>query len=168
MKRKSKPFAHTCTHNVISEKWSPEPERQHEEVAGEAGEQLLEACCIGTKVGKCSGHQHPVRMEANNIVLPGIQVRCLHQLGGRKEEIRSPQFFPTEKAANQSNTLLLRNIFHPFKCISNHGSKSCIQSIRNCQTLIARRIDIHAVPAHFYEYRTFTVSFLASLAQFTP
>lgn len=141
-------MAHTCTHNVISEKWSPKPEGQHEQVAGQAGEQLVEACCIGTKIGKPSCHQHPMGMKANNIVLPGIQVSCLHQLGEEKK--RSDHLIiPKEQAAKQTRTLIFNSIFDPFKYISNLVSKSRVQSIWNHPTLMAIYFGAHAGIAHF-------------------
>lgn len=77
--------AHTCTHDVVSEEWGSEPKGQHEQVAGEARKQLSEACSIGAEVGKGSCHQHAVGMEAQDVVLPGVQVSRLHQLGGEKK-----------------------------------------------------------------------------------
>lgn len=76
-------LALTCTHDVVSEERGSEPERQHEQVALEARKQLWEACSIGTEVGEGSCHQHAVGMEAQDVVVSGIQVSGLHQLGKR-------------------------------------------------------------------------------------
>lgn len=110
---------HTCTHNVISEERSPKPEGQHEEVAGDAREQLSEARCVGTKIGKGSCHQHTVGMKANHIVLPGIEVSCLHQLG--EDRRRSDHLIPSRRAGNKPDTLifnLLNTLQYIFK---SHG-----------------------------------------------
>lgn len=74
----------TCTHDVVSEERGSEPEGQHEQVAGDARVQLPEACGVAAEVGEGSRHQHAVRMEAQDIVVSGVQVSRLHQLGGRK------------------------------------------------------------------------------------
>lgn len=70
--------AKTCTHDVVSEEWGSEPKGQHEQVAAEARVQLPEACGIRAEVGKGSCHQHAMRMEAQDVVLPRIQISCLH------------------------------------------------------------------------------------------
>lgn len=64
--------AHTCTHDVVSKKWSSEPKRQHEQVAGEAWKQLPEARRVGAEVGKGSCYQHAVRMETQDVVVSGV------------------------------------------------------------------------------------------------
>lgn len=71
---------HTCTHDVVSEEWSSEPKGQHEQVAGEAWEQLSEARSVGAEVSEGSCYQHTVGMEAQDVVVSGVQVSCLHQL----------------------------------------------------------------------------------------
>lgn len=78
-------LGHTCTHDVVSKEWGSEPKRQHEHVAGEAGKQLSEACSTGAEVGKGSCYQHTMRMEAHHIVLPWVQISCLHKLVGEKK-----------------------------------------------------------------------------------
>lgn len=103
---------HTCTHNVISEEWCPKPKGQHEEVAGDAREQLFEACGVGTKIGKRSCHQHTMRMKANNIVLPGVQVSCLHQL--REDKNRSDHLILSKRGGNKADTLIFNSIFDTF------------------------------------------------------
>lgn len=65
-------IAQTSTHDVVSEEWSSEPKRQHEQVAGDAWKQLSEACRVGAEVGKGSCHQHTMGMEAKDVVMPGI------------------------------------------------------------------------------------------------
>lgn len=74
----------TCTHYVVSEEWGSEPKGQHEQVAFESRKQLSEACGVGAEVSKGSCHQHAMWMEAQNIVVPGVQVSCLHQLGKKQ------------------------------------------------------------------------------------
>lgn len=74
----------TRAHDVVSKEWAPEPKRQHEQVAGEAGKQLPEARGTSAEVGEGSCHQHAMRMEAQDVVVPGIQVSRLHQLGKEK------------------------------------------------------------------------------------
>lgn len=78
--------AHTCTHDVVSEEWRSEPKGQHEQVAGEARVQLPEACSVGAEVREGSRHQHAVRMEAHHVVVLGVQVGCLHELGRERKE----------------------------------------------------------------------------------
>lgn len=78
-------LGHTCTHDVVSEERGSKPKGQHEQVAGEAGKQLSEACSIGAEVGKGSCYQHTMRMEAHNVVLPWVQVSCLHKLAAEKK-----------------------------------------------------------------------------------
>lgn len=77
--------AHTCTHDVVSEEWCSEPKGQHEQVAGEAREQLPEACSIGAEVSEGSCHQHAVWMEAHHVVVLGVQVSCLYELGEERQ-----------------------------------------------------------------------------------
>lgn len=79
---------HTCAHDVVSEKRGPKPKRQHEQVAGEARKQLPEARGISAEVGEGSCHQHSVWVEADDVVVPGVQVSSLHQLDREKEEQR--------------------------------------------------------------------------------
>lgn len=78
-------LAHTCTHDVVSEEWGSEPKGQHEQGTGEARKLLSEACSVGAKVGKGSRHQHAMGMEAQDIVMLGVQVSCLHQLWEEKK-----------------------------------------------------------------------------------
>lgn len=72
--------AHTSAHDVVSEEWSSEPQRQHQQVACKAWKQLWEACGIGAEVVESSSHQHAMRVEAKYVVVSGVQVSCLHQL----------------------------------------------------------------------------------------
>ena len=78
-------LAPTCRHDVVSEEWGSEPKGQHDEVASKSRKQLSEACGVGAEVGKGSCHQHAMWMEAQDVVVPGVQVSCLHQLDGAFE-----------------------------------------------------------------------------------
>lgn len=73
-------MARTCTHDVVSEEGGSEPQRQHEHVAGEAGELVPEACGVDAEVGEGSRHQDSVRVEAKDVVVPGVQICSLMQL----------------------------------------------------------------------------------------
>lgn len=81
--------AHTCTHDVVSEERGSEPKGQHEQARGDAREQLSEACSVGAEVGEGPGHQHAVGVEAQDVVVPGVQVCRLHQLGGEHSTVKS-------------------------------------------------------------------------------
>lgn len=89
---------HTCTHDVVSEEWGPEPKGQHEQVAGEARKQPPEACGISAEVGEGTCNQYAVRMEAHDVVVSGVQVSGLHQLQGLKN--RTDQLAPLETAGS--------------------------------------------------------------------
>lgn len=91
---------HTCTHDVVSEERGSKPKGQHEQVAGEAGKQLSEACSIGAEVGKGSCYQHTMRMEAHNVVLPRVQVSCLHKLAAEKKRSGLVHLIPPERAGS--------------------------------------------------------------------
>lgn len=74
----------TSTHDVVPEEWSSEPQRQHQQVAGEAWKQLREASGVGAEVGEGSCYQHAMRVETQDVVVSGVQVGCLHQLRGQQ------------------------------------------------------------------------------------
>ena len=75
----------TSKHDVVSEERSSEPQRQHQQVAVQAWEETPEACRIGAEVTEGSSHQHTVRMEAQDIVVSGVQVCGLDQLETTRE-----------------------------------------------------------------------------------
>ena len=75
----------TCRHDVVSEERSSEPQRQHQQVAVEAWEQTPEARRMGAEVAEGSSHQHTVRMEAQDVVVAGVQVCGLDQLETTRE-----------------------------------------------------------------------------------
>ncbi len=104
-------LAHTCTHDVVSEEWGSEPKGQHEQVAGEARKQLFKTCRISAEIGKGSRHQHAMGMEAQDVVVPGVQVSCLHQLWEERNVVK--------KGASVSVHFFI------CICIHNHVGPSC-------------------------------------------
>lgn len=57
----------TSTHDVVPEDRDPEPERQHEEVRGEAREELRETRRLGAEVPKASSHEDPWRQDQDQV-----------------------------------------------------------------------------------------------------
>lgn len=97
----------TSTHDVVSEEWSSEPQRQHKQVAGKAWKHLLEARSIGAEVGKGSCHQHAMRMEAQDVVVSGVQVSCLHKL---MEETRTVCKLNNQIHILQAQTMNIKHV----------------------------------------------------------
>lgn len=70
----------TSTHQVIPEEGDSEPDGQHHQVRSESREQLRKPSCLGAEIQEGAGHQDAVGMEANQVVLPRVQLRRFHQL----------------------------------------------------------------------------------------
>lgn len=75
----------TPAHDVVAEEGDLEPEGQHQEVGGEPREELGEPRGFAAEVPKGAGHQDPVGVEAEEIIVGGVQLCRLHQLPVGKE-----------------------------------------------------------------------------------
>lgn len=74
----------TCGHDVISEEGGPEPQGQHHQMGADTGEDRREACALSAQVGKGSGCQDSMGVEARNVVPRGVQLSSLDQLQGQQ------------------------------------------------------------------------------------
>lgn len=78
----------TSAHQVVPEERDAKPQGEHHQVWGDAREESGKARCLCAEIEKGSCCQDPVGMKSHQVVLPGVQLRCLHQLDTEVEPKR--------------------------------------------------------------------------------
>ena len=85
MEESAFPGAYTCTHDVLPEERYTEESGEHGQAGAHPGEGLGEATALGAETRVASGTHDAVGVDAQDVVLLGVQIGCLHQLNGRRK-----------------------------------------------------------------------------------
>lgn len=70
----------TSTHQIVPEEREAKPQRKHHQVGSDAWEEFGKARCLCAEIEEGSSCQDSVGMESHHVVLPRVQLCCLHQL----------------------------------------------------------------------------------------
>lgn len=70
----------TSAHQVVPEEGDAKPQGEHHQVWGDAWEERGKARCLRAEIDKGACCQDPVGMKSHQVVLPRVQLCCLHQL----------------------------------------------------------------------------------------
>lgn len=80
----------TSTHQVVPEERDTKPQGEHHQVWGDAREERGKARCLCAEIDEGSNCQDPVGVKSQQVVLPRVQFRRLHQLGTGMEPKKGP------------------------------------------------------------------------------
>lgn len=70
----------TSTHHIVPEEREAKPQGKHHQVGGDAWEERGKARCLCAEIDEGSSCQDSVGMKSHQVVLPRVQLCCLHQL----------------------------------------------------------------------------------------
>lgn len=70
----------TSTHQIVPEEREAKPQSKHHQVGSDAWEEFGKARCLCAEIEEGSSCQDSVGMESHHVVLPRVQLCCLHQL----------------------------------------------------------------------------------------
>ena len=77
----------TCTHDVLPKERYPEESGEHGQAGAHPGEGLGETTALGAETRVASCRHDAVRVDAQDVVLLGVQLGCLHQLNNNTKHV---------------------------------------------------------------------------------